>query len=172
MDETSEARHEYLDGIILGMAGGTPEHARLAAAVVLSLGRELEGKRCAVFSEALRVRSTVTGFAGYPDVTVVCGELDRDPESPNTVTNPTVVVEILSPSTADYDRGEKLREYQSMPSVVHVVHVAHDTRQIDVWSRTAGEWKVARYSTGQRAELSAVACTLDVDAVFRDPLAS
>jgi Uma2 family endonuclease len=66
VDEASQVRHEYLDGLILGMAGGTPEHARLAAAVVASLARQLEGKRCAVFSEALRIRVPSTGFAGLP----------------------------------------------------------------------------------------------------------
>src|SRR4051812_49327521 len=81
VDESSTAKHEYLDGVILGMAGGTPEHARISAAIIASLGRQLEGKPCAVFSEALRIRVTATGFAGYPDVSVICGPLERDPES-------------------------------------------------------------------------------------------
>src|SRR5262249_13024141 len=97
VDEGSTVKHEYLDGMILGMAGGTPEHARLAAAITVSLGRQLEGKPCAVFSESLRVRVTTTGFAGYPDVSVVCGPLARDPESAVTAINPMVVVEVTSP---------------------------------------------------------------------------
>jgi len=171
VDETSQARHEYFDGVILGMAGGTPGQARLAVTVASWLARQLEGKRCAVFSEALRIRSMATGFAGYPDLTVVCGELERDRESANTVTNPTVVVEILSPSTAEYDRGEKLREYQGMPSLEHIVHVAHEAVRIDVWTRVGAAWSADSYGPGERALLSAIECTLDVDAVFRDPLA-
>jgi Uma2 family endonuclease len=171
VDEASEARHEYLDGIILGMAGGTPEHARLVAAVVTALSRQLEGKRCAVFSEALRVRSKVTGFAGYPDATIICGSLERDPENSSTATNPAVVVEVLSPSTEDYDRGEKLDQYRQMPSIEHVVLVAHDLIRIDVWSRQASGFVMRSFGPGTTATLPAVDCTLDVDSIYRDPLA-
>ena len=171
VDESSEARHEYLDGLILGMAGGTPEHARIAAAIVGSLGQQLTGKRCAVFSEALRVRSVTTGFAGYPDVTVVCGALQRDPENANTVTNPAVVVEVQSPSTAEYDAGEKLSHYRAIASIEHVVLVAHDAQRIDVWSReAAGEFTLRSYGPSDAAALPAIGCALDVGEIYRDPL--
>lgn len=169
VDETSTARHEFLDGMILGMAGGTPEHARIAAMIAAALGRQLEAKRCAVFSEALRIRGTA-GFAAYPDLTVVCGKLERDPESHVTVTNPTVVVEVLSPGTADYDSGEKLKQYQRIPSVRHVVLVAHDTPRIAVESREGADWTQSVATTGGRAELAAIGCWLDVNAIYRDPL--
>ena len=172
VDEASDVKHEYLDGLILGMAGGTPEHARIAAACGASLSQQLAGKRCAVFSEALRVRATETGFAGYPDVTVVCGELNRDPENENTVTNPKVVVEVLSPSTAEYDRGDKLRHYQSIPSLEHVVLAAHDAPLIEVWTRSSDGWSKASFRAGQRARLDAIESSLDVNELFRDPLAS
>jgi Uma2 family endonuclease len=172
VDEASEARHEYLDGLILGMAGGTPEHARIAAAVVASLARQLEGKRCAVFSEALRIRVAATGFAGYPDVTVVCGALEHDPQNHSTITNPAVLVEVLSPSTADYDRSEKLQQYQQIPSVRHIVLVAHEGPRVDVWTRTGGAgFACETFGAGGVATLPAIACSLDVDAIFRDPLA-
>jgi Uma2 family endonuclease len=99
VDADSSAKHEFLDGMILAMAGGTPDHAGLAAAVTAALNRQLEGKNCRVYSADLRVRVLATGFAGYPDVTVVRDQLERDPEDANTATNPAVVVEILSPST-------------------------------------------------------------------------
>ena len=170
VDDASGARHEFLDGMILGMAGGTPEHARMAVAVGSALSRQLEGKRCAVFSEALRIRRA-PDFAAYPDVSVVCGELVRDPESTVTVTNPTVVVEVLSPSTADYDSGEKLRQYQQIPSLQHIVLILHDAPGIVVFTRQGEEWRRRDAGPGERAELSTVACTLEVDAIFRDPLA-
>jgi Uma2 family endonuclease len=170
VDDASTARHEFLDGMILGMAGGTPEHARLAAAVTLALGRQLEGKRCAVFSEALRIRRA-PDFAAYPDVSVVCGELARDAESAVTVTNPTVVVEVLSPSTAEYDSGEKLRQYQTIPSLRHIVLVAHDAPGIVVYTRDEGGWQRRAAAAGEQAELPAISCSLAVDAIFRDPLA-
>jgi Uma2 family endonuclease len=167
----SSVKHEYLDGMILAMAGRTPDHAALAAAVTASLNRQLEGKKCRVYSADLRVRSLATGFAGYPDVTVVCDQLERDPEDPNTATNPAVVVEVLSPSTEPYDRGEKLRQYQQIPSNTDIVLVAHDKQQIDVWSRAGGSWHVTSAGTGERALLGVLGSTLDVDALYRDPLA-
>ncbi len=171
VDERSEVKHEYLDGLILAMAGGTPEHARLAAAVSAALARQLEGKRCAVFSEALRIRVVATGFAGYPDVSVVCGALERDPENANTVTNPALLVEVLSPSTEEYDRGEKLEQYRRIPKLDHVVLVAYDAPRVEVWSRAQGEWVVRAFGQGERAALPAIECELEIDALFRDPLA-
>ncbi len=171
VDAGSDIKHEYLDGLILGMAGGTPAHARLAMAVGSVLAQQLVGKRCAVFSEALRVRATQTGFAGYPDVTVICEELNRDPEDANTVTNPGVVVEVLSPSTKDYDRGDKLRHYQTIASVKHVVLVAYDTPHVEVWTRQPEGWVNADYGPGTSAKLEAIECALDVDLLFHDPLA-
>lgn len=170
VDAESPAKHEFLDGMILAMAGGSPEHAALAMAVGTSLQRQLEGKRCRVYSADLRVRVLATGFAGYPDVTVVCDRLERDPEDTSTATNPTVVVEILSPSTEHYDRGEKLRQYQQVSSLRHVVLVAHDARRIDVWSRSETGWVVATANAGQQIRLDAIDCTLSVDEVYRDPL--
>jgi Uma2 family endonuclease len=156
--------------MILAMAGGTPDHAGLAAAVTASLNRQLEGKKCRVYSADLRVRVLATGFAGYPDVTVVCNRLERDPEDANTATNPAVVVEILSPSTEQYDRGEKLRQYQQISSLSHVVLVAHDEKRIDVWSRGDAGWIVDTSKSGESTTLSGVGCTMNVDDIYRDPL--
>jgi Uma2 family endonuclease len=170
VDRESAIKHEFLDGMILAMAGGTPDHAALAMAVGTSLTRQLEGKRCRVFSEALRIRVIATGFAGYPDVSVVCSKLERDTDDANTVTNPKVVVEVLSPSTEQYDRGEKFRQYQQIAELAHVVFVAHDTRQIEIWSRGDAGWTTATAGPGQRALLPMIDCTLDVDEIYRDPL--
>jgi Uma2 family endonuclease len=158
--------------MILAMAGGTPDHAALAMTVGTLLNRQLAGKKCRVFSADLRIRSSVTGFAGYPDVSVVCNKLERDREDANTATNPAVVVEILSPSTEQYDRGEKLRQYQQIPSLLHVVLVSHDEKRIDVWSRSTSGWTVATARSGERATLGEIACTLEVDEIYRDPLSS
>jgi Uma2 family endonuclease len=163
-------KHEFLDGMILAMAGGTPDHAALAAAVTAMLDRQLEGKKRRVYSADLRIRVLATSFAGYPDVTVVCNKLERDPEDANTATNPAVVVEILSPSAEQYDRGEKLRQYQQIASLSHVVLVAHDEKKIDVWSRSDDQWSLSSSSPGSSATLAGIGCRLGVDDVYRDPL--
>lgn len=123
-----------------------------------------------MYSADLRVRVIATGFAGYPDVTVVCNRLERDPEDANTATNPAVVVEILSPGTEQYDRGEKLRQYQQIASLGHVVLVSHDERRIDAWSRANAGWSVVSARSGESAALDSIGCRLGVDDIYRDPL--
>jgi Uma2 family endonuclease len=88
----------------------------------------------------------------------------------NTATNPAVVVEISSPSTEQYDRGEKLRQYQGIASVRHVVLIAHDQKRIDVWSRAVSGWVVASAGPGERAVLETIGCVLEVEDIYRDPL--
>jgi Uma2 family endonuclease len=100
------------------------------------------------------------------------GSPELDPEDANTATNPAVAVEILSPSTEQYDRGEKLRQYQAVPSLLHVVLVAHDERRIDVWSRRGDDWSALSARQGEQAALPGIACVLVVDDVYRDPLSA
>lgn len=112
-----------------------------------------------------------TGLATYPDVTVVCGRAELDPANRNAITNPTVLVEVLSPGTAEYDRGEKLVSYQRIPSLREVVLVAHDEQMIEVWRRDEDDtWTRAEARAGSIRLLS-IDCTLDVADVYRDELA-
>jgi len=136
------------------------------------LDRQLEGRPCRVFSSDLRVRVKASGLGTYPDVSVVCGRLELDPDDPkkHTVTNPRVLVEVLSPSTADYDRGEKVSHYQQIPSVEEILLVSHEARRIDVWRRAEGEWMRTTVEGNGVATLSSIACTLALDDVYRDPL--
>jgi Uma2 family endonuclease len=107
-----------------------------------------------------------TGLATYPDVTVVCGELERDPESPATVVNPRVVVEVLSDGTEAYDRGQKLDHYRRIPSLAAVVLVSHRAPAIEVWERTSdGTWGRREFGTGQAAEIQALPARLLVDEI-------
>ena len=123
---------------------------------------------CRVYSSDLRVRALATGLATYPDVTVVCGEVERDPESPATVVNPRVVVEVLSEGTEAYDRGQKLDHYRRIPSLAAVVLVSHRTPAIEVWERTSeGAWRRREFGAGQAAEIEALPARLSVDEVYQ-----
>jgi Uma2 family endonuclease len=167
LEESSNTKHEFLDGEIYGMAGGTPDHAALSVAVSSALLAQLRGGPCRVFSSDLRVRVLATGLAAYPDVTVVCGELERDPESPATVVNPRVVVEVLSDGTEAYDRGQKLDHYRRIPSLAAVVIVSHRAPSIEVWERTPdGTWSRRSFGTGQAAEIETLPARLPVDEIY------
>src|SRR5213075_1283197 len=102
LESSSNVKHEFLAGQIYAMAGGTPENAALAAAVIGLLFTELRGGRCRAYDADLRVR-TPSGLATYPDVTVICGRSERDEGDPQAVTNPTLIIEVLSRSTEEYD---------------------------------------------------------------------
>src|SRR5690348_8325952 len=126
VEEMSAVKHEYVDGEIFAMAGGTPEHAALSAAAVVLFGQKLGRGPCRPYASDLRLRVLATGLATYADATIVCGEPNRDPNSPTHVTNPKVIVEVLSASTEDYDRGEKREQYQRIDALREYVLVAQD----------------------------------------------
>jgi len=174
LEEDSGAKHEFLDGQVWAMSGGTPDHAAIAGNVLTLLNVQLAGKKCRVFTSDLRIRVVATGLGTYPDVSVVCGRLELDPEDAkrHTVINPRVLVEVLSPSTEDYDRGDKLRQYQQIPALDELVLVAHDRREIEIIRREAdGSWSRRLVRDGETAMLTSIACALPVDEVYRDPLA-
>ncbi|HEX6101265.1 MAG TPA: Uma2 family endonuclease [Thermoanaerobaculia bacterium] len=165
LEATSNVRHEFLDGQIYAMAGGTPEHAALSAAVIGVLFLQLRGTGCRAYDADLRVR-TPSGLATYPDVTLVCGPTDRDPEDPNAVTNPTVTIEVLSRSTEEYDRGDKLEHYKSIRSLRQVLLMSHRERRIEVWTREENDvWSRAVARDGDVVTLTA-GLRLDVREVY------
>lgn len=173
LEEHSPTRHEFLDGTIFAMAGGSPEHAAISANVIHLLNLGLEAKKCRVFSSDLRIRVVDTGLASYPDVSVVCGKLQLDPEDikKHTALNPIVLVEVLSPSTEAYDRGEKLTHYRLIPSLREVLLIAHDEQRVDLWRRVGSHWTQISAGLGGTITLESIDCVLAVDAVYRDPLA-
>jgi Uma2 family endonuclease len=173
LEDMSTVRHEFLDGEVWAMAGGTPDHSRVCVNVQSLLSETLRGKRCAVFNTDLRIRVGKTGLGTYPDASVICGRVELDPEDmkKHTALNPTLIVEVLSPSTESYDRGEKLGHYKQIDSVREVMLVAHDERRVDLWRRTETGWTQLTFPEGTSVALTSLACELPVDEIYRDPLA-
>ena len=169
LEEESSTRHEFLAGEIVAMAGGTPEHAAMAAEVIGQLREQIRGSSCRVFTSDLGVRVKATGLATYPDASVVCGPTERDPDKKTNVTNPRVIVEVTSDSTEDYDHGEKLTHYKQIPSLEAIVIVSHREARVDVWSRPPDSplWSRTSAATGESAPVPALGCLLDVDAIWR-----
>lgn len=166
LEEASPIKHEFLEGEIVAMAGGTPEHAAMAAYIIRALGNQLESGPCRVFSSDLGVRVLETGLSTYPDASVVCGPTERDPKKPTSITNPRVLVEVTSNSTEHYDRGQKLEHYKQVPSLEAVVIVSHRESLIEVWALESGAWRRSEYRTGSAAIIAPVNCVLDVASVY------
>jgi Uma2 family endonuclease len=168
LEEESSTRHEFLAGEIVAMAGGTPEHAAMAAEVIGQFREQLAGMPCRPFTSDLGVRVMATGLSTYPDASIVCGRTERDPQKKTNVLNPRVLVEVTSDSTEDYDRGEKLTHYKQIPSLEAVVLVSHRRPSVEVWTRDqgSGTWSSVDSGPGERASV-ALGCSLDVDAIWR-----
>src|SRR5687768_1727172 len=154
------------------MAGGTIDHGALAAQVTGQLVSGLTGRPCRVFSSDVRVRIAQANRSVYPDVMVVCGQLQRAADDPHAVVNPTAIVEVLSDSSEAYDRGEKFRYYKWLPSLLEYVLISQREPLVEVFRRDGQSWIVTEYPAGSTVRLASLDVTLEVDALYRDPLAS
>jgi Uma2 family endonuclease len=140
VEASSAIRHEYVNGEIFAMAGASIAHNRIVANVLTHLRMALRGGPCSAFGRDLRL-ATPGGLYTYPDVVVICGPPTLIPGRPDTVTNPALLVEVLSEATRDYDCGEKLVAYQSIPTLREVLLVEQDTVRVERVHRTAsGTW--------------------------------
>ena len=172
LEAASEIRHEFLNGDVWAMSGGTLEHGALAAAVIRHLGNALDGKPCRVFTADVRVRVLATGLSTYPDVSVVCGTVETAAEDPHAITIPIVLVEVLSDSTEAYDRGAKAAHYRRLPSLQAYVFLSQAEPRIEVFRRTAEDrWELMEARVGERADIAPLAIVLDVNAIYANPLA-
>lgn len=163
--EVSGVKLEYCDGEIYAMAGGTPAHADLAASILRLLGNTLLG-RCRVSSSDLKVRIEATALTTFPDATVVCGERQLSSLDRHAVVNPSVLVEITSPSSEDYDRGEKLSQYKQLKSLHAVLIVSHRRPQVTCITRTADGWQEREFRSGEQVTLDAPSLSFSVDELY------
>lgn len=163
-------RHEFLDGQVFAMTGGTPEHARLIAEVSFALRDAVDPKRCRVFSSDLRIRIAATGLATYPDVAVVCGTVEVDRDDANAIVNPTVLVEVLSPSTEAYDRGEKWAHYRRIESLQAYVLVAPVAERIEAFVRSDAGFVNVVASADEPLELRCLSARLVPSEIFANTL--
>jgi Uma2 family endonuclease len=169
LEASSELRHEFVDGAVYAMAGGTPEHARLSMAVGAALLGALGPKGCAVYTSDLKIRIDATNRSTYADVVVICGPERTSTIDPNAIINPTVIVEVLSPSTEASDRGEKWHHYQRLDSLREYVLISQGESCIEVFRRDGDEWVLRTATAGQMLELPSQGVRIPVDAIYADP---
>ena len=163
-------RHEFLDGRVSPRATDPPEHARLIAEVTFALRGALDPQRCRVFSSDLRIRIPATGLSTYPDVAVVCGDVEVAEDDPNAVTNPALLVEVLSPSTEAYDRGDKWAHYRRIPSLRAYVLVAPLSGRIEAFVRDGDAFVHRTAERGEALALEAFGLTLKSDELLAGAL--
>jgi len=165
-ERTSEVKHEYVDGHVYAMAGGTLDHADIGTNVVLALRERLRGNACRVRNSDARVQVSATRYF-YPDASISCHPDDRG--AVVAVRYPTVVLEVLSDSTREYDRGDKFGHYRSSPTLEEYVLVETERREVEVFRREAdGAWVGHRYRDAEDIELASVDVRCPVAAFYED----
>jgi Uma2 family endonuclease len=162
-----EVKHEYVAGEIFAMAGGSVEHSALATTILGLLFTHLRGSPCRAHGSDLQISIRAAEVATYADAAVVCDPVERDADSTAHVTNPRVIIEVLSPTTERYDREQKRLYYQQLDSLCEYVLVAQDRRRVEVWQRSADAgWTHTIHGSGTRAPLPSINYMLDVDELY------
>lgn len=145
-ERKAEYKSEFLRGEVFAMAGATPQHALVVTNLVGELSSRLRKSACNVYSSDLRLRVSPTGLYTYPDVMVVCGNAEFADDQNDTLTNPALIVEVLSESTHNYDRGEKFQHYRTLPSLKEYLTAAQDAVHVEQWTRQPdGRWLLTEF---------------------------
>ena len=151
-EREAEMKHEFFDGELFAMSGGTRTHSLVTANLIAALHGRLKN-RCQTFTSDLRVKIEMTGLYTYPDVSVACGEQRFADDQNDVLLTPTLVVEVLSESTEAYDRGKKFEHYRRIPSLQGYLLVRQDYAHLELFSRQSdGTWRLSEAS-GMAAEL-------------------
>jgi Uma2 family endonuclease len=167
IDRAAEVRSEYLDGQIFEMSAISAAHSRLTWNLTAILAPQLRGKQCVGFGSNLRVKVPRGNFYTYPDLSVACGP-QFTTDKADTLANPVLLIEVLSQSTRDYDRGEKLRRYRTIPSFVEYLLVDQYAVGVEHWTKQPdGSWLV-RETLGLDAEvvLESIGCRIRLADVY------
>jgi Uma2 family endonuclease len=167
IERGSPQRYEWRDGVVFAMAGGTLEHSALCSRMNGELLRLADRCGCQIHTSDAKIRVRATGLATYSDGAVVCGPIERDPDDRHAMTNPVLIVEVLSDSSEAYDRGDKFAHDRMIPSLRHYVLISQHERRIEVYSRDAeGLWVLREGREGGSVPVAALQGVLDVSRVY------
>jgi Uma2 family endonuclease len=170
LERERPTKHEFFDGEIYAMAGGSEDHSALALNVLAALLGAVGDRPCRVHTSDLRIYVEAVGLATFPDGSVIYGSLQQHAPSPNaTALNPLVLLEITSDSSEEYDTGAKLEAYQTIPTLREVIIVSHRERRITIHRREeAGSWAMRVAIAGERVAVESLGAELIVDTLYRN----
>lgn len=169
IERTAEFKSEFFAGKMFAMAGASVAHNLITTNVSRELSIQLKNRPCHVYSSDMRVKVSATGLYTYPDLVVICGERQLEGERHNTLLNPTLLVEVLSPTTEAYDRGEKFAHYRRLESLREYILIAQDRPWIERYVRQADgqDWVLTEVSgLGSVIALPSIRCELALAEVY------
>ena len=160
-------KHEYLGAEIIAMSGASFAHNFITGDIFGELRSQLKGGRCKVASSDLRVKVSATASYFYPDVVIFCGEPQAEDNISDTLLNPTVIIEVLSPSTEARDRGEKFWHYQQLASLREYILVSQDKVHVEHYLRQGSQWPLTEfYALEDVIRLASIECTLQLRDIY------
>ena len=168
LERKAEYKSEYFNGEIFAMTGASRRHNLVAVNVLAALHPQLRKRACEIYPSDMRVKVSPTGLYTYPDVVIVCGEPTFDDEQRDTLLNPTVLVEVLSKSTASYDRGEKFEHYRKIKSLAEYLVVAQDKYHVEHYTKQPDDrWLLSETDDPQKTiHLSSIECDLALADIY------
>ncbi|MGH7577143.1 MAG: Uma2 family endonuclease [Longimicrobiales bacterium] len=171
-ERSSEQRHEYFAGQVFPMPGGSRKHNLIVGNLIIEIGMQLRGRPCEVYPSTMRVRIPATGLYTYPDVTVLCKTPRLEDSHNDTLLNPTLLIEVLSPSTERYDRGRKAEHYRRIDSLEEYLLVSQGELRIERYARHSDERWLLTEASGIEAslELRSIDCVLALRDVYHKAL--
>ena len=165
-EEQQLTRHEYIDGRVYAMSGGSKNHSLISVRLITLFANHLEGGGCETGNSDLRVNIAGTSNYTYPDVSVTCDERDQD--TTQYITYPCLIVEVLSDSTEAYDRGGKFRMYRNNPVLRDYLLVSSTRVEMDLYQRQeSGGWMILNYQAGDVVELRSINLSFPIEQVYR-----
>ena len=169
-ERASDTKHEYLDGRVYALAGASLKHGRIIKNTSGRLFSKLLGGPCEAITNDLRVRSSATQLNTYPDIVIICGEPQLTDDYLDTLLNPTVLIEVLSPSTASHDRGTKWYHYQHIESLQDYLLIAQDSPRVEHYHRQQnGKWEyAATIGLESVVALPSIDCTLTLAEIYEN----
>lgn len=168
LEATSEIKHEYYRGATYAITGASARHNLIVANIIGLLHSQLRGSPCRVFPSDLRLKIEQTGLYTYPDVSVICGTIQFDAGRQDTVTNPSVLIEVLSPRTENYDRGKKFEHYRTIETLQVYIVVAQDRMHIEQYIRQdEHRWLLVDFFTPEQVlQIDTTDCNLPLADVY------
>jgi Uma2 family endonuclease len=166
-EEKQFCRHEYIGGEVYGMTGGSQNHGRIAVNIGYILKGHLRGSGCQIGSADCRVNIAETNDYVYPDVSVTCDP--QDVLATQAIKNPCLIVEVLSPSTANYDRSDKFRMYRRNPSLQDYLLVDAEKIAVDLYHKNeSSNWEIVNYRAGELVELKSINLSFPIESIYED----
>jgi len=167
LERKSETRSEYYNGEIFAMSGASREHNLISVNLLRDIGNQLEDRPCEAYTSDMRVSIEATGLYTYPDVSVVCGEPRFQDLEVDTLLNPTVIVEVLSPTTEAYNRGVKFRHYRRIGSLREFVLISQDRMMVERFTRQGNDWVLSDMTDpDQVLKLESIGCQIPLGRIY------